>query len=327
MPGQLESLSDAVSDTGGTIADLLRNPPRYRTPVLINPQFPSAPSAPTPTAAPTPPVVIPSQSAGPSQPFATASPPQPAVPSQPAGPSQPFDAAGIGQSSGSTQSGDFGLQSQNSSTQDPNLFQVGDQVFVLDNSSRTFSAEPIVRVETAFTASRLSPETLGVSAEELSVLKRDAFPLVQKLRRNEPLSEREMQFFKTLGLDKLSLLIGHDGSVDGSGVFNAKNGDVVRVILSFKDTSIVSDSPTMFSLKNNTVICQSMEKKILNSLEYKTEFFFIVMKKDSSLTMDQVLDALYQHLFRETTSNLMNETVYLESIQIQIVYQHKLDMH
>jgi hypothetical protein len=201
-----------------------------------------------------------------------------------------------------------------------NSLQIGGDEYVLDNSSRTFSYEPNVQVETSFSNTKISPEIFGISTQELASLKTTILPLLKKLKRNEQLSENEVKMVQSVGLDKISFLMSHDGSSDGSGLFDIKNGAVVRVILSFKDTSILNGTPTIISSDNDNSFSQTMDKRMLNSLEYKSEFFFIVIKNDESLTMDQVLDALYQHLFRETIANLVNNSVYLESIQIQQVY-------
>lgn len=165
----------------------------------------------------------------------------------------------------------------------------------------------------------LSIETFGIDSREFSFLQETVLPLLLKSRNGEKLTAQEKAVLENVPVQKIALLVGRDGMEDGSGIFDFSSGTIFKLFLTIKDVEINYEDLPLSNLQKNEILTQPMGSDMQNSLAYRTELFFVILKNDKTLTLKQVLDFFHKQLFEKGLSHLMNRNIFLESLQIQQV--------
>lgn len=139
------------------------------------------------------------------------------------------------------------------------------------------------------------------------------------MRNGVRLSENEKSILSTVPYNLIAALVGRDGAADNSGLFTFEAGTVFKVIINIKDMNALMAEQPIALVKTKELLTVPMNQQMMNAVSYKEDLYFIVLANKKSLSLKQVLDFFAKNIFVEGLSGMMNQLVFLESLQVQMV--------
>jgi hypothetical protein len=160
----------------------------------------------------------------------------------------------------------------------------------------------------------------AIPEDRKALLHAQISPILLKVKNREILTSQENEFLNSLKLHELVYVEDLSAGDDLTDHFRYSPGDVLQVVVTFKDNNFAVDTSKVISLESNQEKQTKMVVSMLNKVQHRVPLYYIVVQNDETLTVDKVLTLLHEKLFTNGLSHLMNSNVVLESIQVRRVF-------